>query len=117
MLGIFCLNLSFNTYFMSVLRITKEFRFEGAHALSGYDGKCRNIHGHSYLLYITVKGKVLMGTNSPKEGMVVDFKELKTDTAIRVLDMLCGAIYALDGGVYEMEKNIFMFSPNGVEMN
>ena len=47
---------------------------------------------------------------------VVHFKELKTETAIRVLDMLSGAIYALDGGVYEMEKNIFMFSPMGVEM-
>lgn len=47
---------------------------------------------------------------------VVHFNELKTETAIRVLDMLSGAIYALDGGVYEMEKNIFMFSPMGVEM-
>ncbi len=47
---------------------------------------------------------------------IVHLTELKTDTAIRVLDMLCGAIYALDGGVYEMEKNIFMFSPTGVEV-
>ena len=62
---------------MPVLRITKEFRFEGAHALPGYDGRCRNIHGHSYLMYVTVKGEPLNGTSSPKEGMVVDFKELK----------------------------------------
>ena len=47
---------------------------------------------------------------------VVHFSGLKTETAIRVLDMLSGAIYALDGGVYEMERNIFMFSPMGVEM-
>ena len=47
---------------------------------------------------------------------IVHLTELKTETAIRVLDMLCGAIYALDGGVYEMEKNIFMFSPTGVEV-
>lgn len=47
---------------------------------------------------------------------IVHFKELKAETAIRVLDMLSGAIYALDGGVYEMEQNIFMFAPNGVEM-
>ncbi len=47
---------------------------------------------------------------------IVHFKALKPDTAIRVLDMLSGAIYALDGGVYEMEKNIFMFSPNGLEV-
>lgn len=48
---------------------------------------------------------------------IVHLTELKTETAIRVLDMLCGAIYALDGGVYEMQKNIFMFSPTGVEVN
>ena len=47
---------------------------------------------------------------------IVHLTELKTETAIRVLDMLCGAIYALDGGVYEMQKNIFMFSPTGVEV-
>ncbi len=47
---------------------------------------------------------------------IVHLTELKTETAVRVLDMLCGAIYALDGGVYEMEKNIFMFSPTGVEV-
>ena len=47
---------------------------------------------------------------------IVHLTELKTETAIRILDMLSGAVYALDGGVYEMEKNIFMFSPTGVEM-
>lgn len=47
---------------------------------------------------------------------IVHLTELKTETAIRILDMLSGAVYALDGGVYEMEKNIFMFSPTGVEI-
>jgi len=41
---------------MPTLRLTKQFRFEGAHALTGYDGKCRHIHGHSYILFVTVKG-------------------------------------------------------------
>ena len=51
------------------------------------------------------------------KNAVVHLTELKTDTAIRVLDMLSGAIYALGGGVYEMGKNIFRFSPAGVEVN
>ena len=57
--------------------------------------------------------------NAIKQGKtaIVHLTALKTDTAIRILDMLSGAIYALDGGVYEMQKNIFMFSPNGVEVN
>ena len=50
------------------------------------------------------------------KNAVVHLTELKTETAIRVLDMLSGAIYALGGGVYEMGKNIFMFSPSGVEV-
>ena len=47
---------------------------------------------------------------------VVHLTVLKPETAIRIIDMLSGAVYALGGGVYEMEKNIFMFSPSGVEM-
>lgn len=47
---------------------------------------------------------------------IVHLTQLKTETAIRILDMLSGAVYALGGGVYEMEKNIFMFSPSGVEV-
>lgn len=53
-----------------------------------------------------------------KEGKnaIVHLEKLKKETAIRILDMLSGAIYALGGGVYEMEENIFMFSPTGVEI-
>lgn len=63
---------------MSILRITKEFRYEGAHALLGYDGKCRHIHGHSYILYVTIKGEPDNTPCGPKEGMVIDFKALKS---------------------------------------
>ncbi|MEN6618883.1 MAG: 6-carboxytetrahydropterin synthase [Rikenellaceae bacterium] len=62
---------------MSIIRITKEFRFEGAHALTDYDGKCRHIHGHSYRLFVTLKGRPCHETNHPKSGMVLDFSELK----------------------------------------
>jgi len=58
-----------------IVRITKEFRFEMAHALLGYDGPCRDIHGHSYRLLITLKGKT--ATGGPKDGMVFDFSDLR----------------------------------------
>jgi FtsZ-interacting cell division protein YlmF len=51
------------------------------------------------------------------KNAVVHLNELKEETSLRILDMLAGAIYALDGGVYEVGKNIFMFSPAGVEVN
>ncbi len=63
---------------MSIIRITKEFRFEGAHALTGYDGKCRHIHGHSYSLFVTLKGSPKNDNTHPKSGMVLDFSELKS---------------------------------------
>ena len=39
-----------------MIRITKKFDFEAGHALYGYDGKCKNLHGHSYKLLVTVIG-------------------------------------------------------------
>lgn len=48
---------------------------------------------------------------------VVKFIDLKPDSAKRIIDMLSGAVYALNGGVCEIEKNVLMFSPSGVEIN
>lgn len=63
---------------MAVIRLTKEFTFEAAHALEGYDGACRELHGHSYRLYVTVKGRPSECEEDPKQGMVVvDFGVLK----------------------------------------
>ena len=50
------------------------------------------------------------------KNSIVHLTAVKPETAIRILDLLSGAVYALSGGVYEMEKNIFMFSPSGVEV-
>jgi 6-pyruvoyltetrahydropterin/6-carboxytetrahydropterin synthase len=71
---------------MSTIRITKEFRFEAAHALKGYDGVCRNIHGHSYELSVTLTGHPIGDDASPKKGMVVDFSDLKKLVKSTVID-------------------------------
>ena len=62
---------------MNKIRITKHFDFESAHALYGYDGKCKNIHGHSYHLYVTVIGQPITDAENAKNGMVMDFGDLK----------------------------------------
>ncbi|MHB1148127.1 MAG: 6-pyruvoyl trahydropterin synthase family protein [Lutibacter sp.] len=62
---------------MSKIRITKQFNFETAHALYGYDGKCKNIHGHSYKLAVTVIGTPISDSTNVKYGMVIDFGDLK----------------------------------------
>ena len=63
---------------MGKVRITKEFKFEMAHALYGYDGLCANIHGHSYRLWVTVRGDVKKENKHIKDGMVMDFDDLKS---------------------------------------
>jgi len=63
---------------MGKVRITKEFKFEMAHALHGYDGLCANIHGHSYRLWVTVRGNVKKENKHIKDGMVMDFTDLKS---------------------------------------
>lgn len=71
---------------MAKIRLTKEFNFEMAHALKGYDGACRNIHGHSYRLFVTVIGRPSNIINDPKLGMTLDFSVLKNIVGKHIVD-------------------------------
>src|SRR5210317_29782 len=72
---------------MSSIRITKMFSFETGHALYGYDGKCRNVHGHSYKLSVTVKGSPITDSSEVKLGMVIDFGDLKKIVKQEIVDL------------------------------
>ena len=72
---------------MSKIRITKQFNFETGHALYGYDGKCRNVHGHSYKLSVTVIGSPITDSTNVKFGMVIDFSDLKKIVLEEVVDV------------------------------
>jgi 6-pyruvoyltetrahydropterin/6-carboxytetrahydropterin synthase len=71
---------------MTTIRISKEFTFDMAHALLNYDGLCKNIHGHSYTLVVTVIGSPVKDDNSPKNGMLIDFKDLKHIIKQQIID-------------------------------
>lgn len=72
---------------MSKIRITKQFTFETGHALYGYDGKCRNVHGHSYKLAVTVIGTPITDSTHVKFGMVIDFSDLKKIVKEEIVDI------------------------------
>ena len=72
---------------MSTIRVTKSFGFETGHALYGYDGLCKNVHGHSYKLHVTVVGRPIDDQSHVKNGMVIDFKDLKTIVKSEVVDV------------------------------
>ncbi len=71
---------------MSNIRITKQFSFETGHDLYGYDGKCKNVHGHSYKLSVTVIGKPIVDRSNVKFGMVIDFTDLKKIVKEEIVD-------------------------------
>lgn len=72
---------------MNNIRITKQFSFETGHALYGYDGKCKNVHGHSYKLSVTVIGNPITDSTNVKFGMVIDFSDLKKIVKEEIVDV------------------------------
>ena len=75
-----------------MIRITKIFSFEAAHVLYGYDGKCKNVHGHSYKLFVTLKGVPIDDIHHEKNGMVMDFGDLKSIVNEEIVDVWDHAI-------------------------
>ena len=71
----------------ALVRVTREFTFEMAHVLRNYDGPCRNVHGHSYRLFVTVAGIPSDDAGNPKCGMVIDFTDLKKIVMEKIVDV------------------------------
>lgn len=57
-----------------MLTICRTYRFEAAHALPLHNGQCRRLHGHSYVLEVSVSGRRQHGGSS--SGMVLDYADL-----------------------------------------
>ncbi|MFO7789696.1 MAG: 6-pyruvoyl trahydropterin synthase family protein [Bacteroidota bacterium] len=71
---------------MTKIRVTKQFNWEMSHALYHYKGLCRNIHGHSYKMFVTVKGTINQDEKNPKWGMVIDFGDFKEIVKKEIVD-------------------------------
>jgi 6-pyruvoyltetrahydropterin/6-carboxytetrahydropterin synthase len=94
----------------SVIRVTKEFSFEMAHVLWNYDGPCRNVHGHSYRLFVTLSGSPVEDTENPKNGMVIDFTDLKRIVKKEIVTVFDHAVVVsnrFDKEKTEMFKKMF----------
>lgn len=76
----------------STIRVTKEFSFEMSHVLWNYDGPCRNVHGHSYRLFVTLSGTPVDDQENPKNGMVMDFTDLKAIVRKEIVEVFDHAV-------------------------
>lgn len=81
---------------MNTVRVTKEFDWEMAHALDGHDGKCHNIHGHTYSLSVTFIGKPIHAPGMPKDGMVIDFSDIKAIVKKNIVNVYDHALVLRD---------------------
>lgn len=63
--------------------LTKKFSFDAAHKLPEYKGKCKNLHGHTYYLEITISGLV-----SKETGMMIDFFDFEKIIEDKILNYL-----------------------------
>lgn len=81
-----------------------------AHALMDHDGPCRNIHGHTYHLHVTIMGAPRTEKGHPKDGMVVDFSNLKEIVNREVISEFDHALV-----LNEETKGIGMLTLNGFE--
>ena len=70
--------------------ITKIFKFEAAHQLSEYDGKCNLLHGHSYKLEIEIDADIKINSLSEKapKGMICDFAKLNMYVKENIIEKL-----------------------------
>ncbi|MFW6020446.1 MAG: 6-pyruvoyl trahydropterin synthase family protein [Bacteroidales bacterium] len=101
---------------MNMIRLTREFSFEMAHFLPGYDGPCKNIHGHSFRFFVTVIGQAVDNNQNPKDGMVMDFQHLKDIVKKKIIDRYDHALLVKKGCFGEELYNYSAFS-NIIEKN
>lgn len=94
---------------MSIIKVTKEFTFEMAHVLKGYDGPCKNVHGHSYHLFVTVSGVPVDDSSDPKNGMVIDFSVLNEIVMHKIIDRFDHSV-VISSDFDEERKRIMTFA-------
>jgi len=96
-----------------MLSLTKIFHFEMAHAICGYPGSCKNIHGHSYELQVTVTGDKENQNYIPAPGFILDFKELKqlvTSSIIKTFDhkLILSGSYLNQNPAIKSQENLIV---------
>ncbi len=89
-----------------LIRVTKEFSFEMAHVLWNYDGPCKNVHGHSYRLFVTLSGYPAQNNDNPKNGMVIDFTDLKKIVRKEIVDVFDHSV-VLSSNIDKEKTDIF----------
>lgn len=96
------------------ITISKEIQFDAGHRVPNHGGQCRNPHGHRYRVEAMCSGRIIDRPGDPAEGMLVDFKDLKTLLTEHVHDVLDHGfiVYNDDHRMIKMLENDADQNPN-----
>jgi 6-pyruvoyltetrahydropterin/6-carboxytetrahydropterin synthase len=87
-----------------LVRVTKVFTMDMAHALFGYEGPCKNIHGHTYRMHVTLSGRVITDQNSALNGLVIDFGDIKTLVHEKIVSRFDHALVLHESAPYSIDR-------------
>ncbi|KAF7599296.1 MAG: 6-carboxytetrahydropterin synthase QueD [Candidatus Dactylopiibacterium carminicum] len=77
--------------------ITRRLEFDAGHRIPDHRSLCRHLHGHRYAIEVTVSGDITRMDGNPRNGMVVDFSEVKTVVREYIVDCWDHAFLAYEG--------------------
>jgi len=69
------------------MRITRRLEFDAGHRIPDHASQCRHLHGHRYVLEVTLSGEVIRADGEAVNGMVMDFSDVKRSAAQHVVDV------------------------------
>lgn len=69
------------------MQITRRLEFDAGHRIPNHQSQCRHLHGHRYALEVTLAGGVLHDPSSPRDGMVMDFGDVKAIAKTHLVDL------------------------------
>lgn len=87
-----------------MLTITRKLEFDAGHRIPDHKSQCRNLHGHRYVLEITLVGNVIDQEGCSDNGMIMDFSDVKTLAKQHLVDVWDHAFLA-----YAKDKAVIAF--------
>lgn len=86
------------------MQITTRLEFDSGHRIPNHKSQCRNLHGHRYVLEITLSGDIIKQENASENGMVMDFSDVKAIAKESVVNVWDHAFL-----VYQHDKEVLNF--------